>query len=218
MNVSPLGRRIASLAATGLVAVTALLAPPSGATTRIGSEDGTLSIPVTGEVELDRPDVSFPLPSGTRLEGALNSDFTVAGDLLVPGTGVPVRLLDFPRVGDTTAEVRVVGTAPTETVFAEDGTVTVVHSFRLEVPRLDPDEGSDQDLVKETCRSGEIIATLHGEGFDLFEPFPLEGTFAVPSFRGCGTSVFGLPGVRDLFMTELLAGSGTLRLTVGPFS
>lgn len=217
MNVSRLSRRIASAAATVSVAATALVASPAAA--EKASDEGTLTLPVTGAVALARPAAGFPLPTGARLVGTLNPDFTVAGDLLVPETAVPVRLLGLPRFGDTTATVRFVGTAPTQTTFAEDGTVSVTHTFRLEVPQLDADDLPDDELVKETCRSGEITATLHADSFDLFEPFPLDGTFTVPPFRGCGGSVFGLPGVRDLLMTELLSGpDNVLSVTVGPVS
>ncbi|WP_110183063.1 hypothetical protein [Nocardioides solisilvae] len=222
MAFSRLGRRLVTTVTTAVVgALLAGGAPPTAAAPptldTLASED-TLSLPVSGQVSLARAEASVPLPTGSRLHGELNPDFTLSGDLLVPPTTVPVRLAGTPHHGDATAEVRVVATAPTETVFADDGSVTVRHTFRLEVPAFVPD-ASGTSVVNETCRTAPLTVALHGDRFDLFESFTLEGTFALPSFRGCGRSVLGLPGFRDLLMTDLLSGSdNTLSLTVGPLS
>ena len=218
MQISRIRTALGSVVTTALVAATTLFASlPASAD--VAAEEGTLTLPVTGEAHLAKRDTVLTLPAGAKMVGKLNPDFTVTGDLLIPDTTARMRIFGVPKLGDTTSTVRIVGTAPTQTTFDADGGVTVVNKVRIEIPRVSSDALPYVNVVRDTCRTGEITATLHGDTFDLFTPFPLEGSFTIPAFKQCGYSVFGLPAARDLLLTELLSGpDNTMSLMVGPVS
>lgn len=213
--------RLASVAAAGVVATTALAVAPQAtaaipAATAAAEGGIKVTLPISGEATIAKRDTTLHLPEGAQMVGELVGN-TVTGDLTIPPATAKMRILDIPKIGDTTSTVRIVGTAPAVTTLNPDGSVTVVNRFRIEIPRVSSDLLPSLNIVKETCRSKEITATLHGPKFELFAPFPLEGTFTIPKFEQCGWSFLGLPSARDLLLSELLSGpDNTMKLMAGP--
>ncbi|WP_185994628.1 hypothetical protein [Nocardioides campestrisoli] len=205
MHHSMLGALVA-----GGLALTTGVAAPSAAAADSDSGD-TLTRLATGSATLAGGETSVRLPWGTRLEGTLNPDFSIDGGLHFSSTPFTVEL------PGATARVRFVTTDPGGTTADGEGAVVVRSGFAVQVTELFRDESPETNLVRETCTSGEVTATLTGSWADIFTPTTLAGDLTVPTFRRCGASFLNLPSARDALVSGLLAGPGsTLELSVAP--
>lgn len=214
--------RVATFAAAAVVAgSTALIGAPASTAAVSTAGGGTpVTLPVTGEAFLAKRNTTLHLPAGAKMVGTLAPDLTVTGELTIPETTAKMRILNIPKIGDTTSTVRIVGTAPTITkIDAKNGlAMTVTNKFRIELPRVSSDLLPKLNIVLPTCRTKEITATMTGY-FKLSGPSAISGTFDIPAFEKCGYSIFGLPSARDLLLTELISGpNNTMNLQVGPLS
>lgn len=198
------------------VAVAALAGTTLAGAVPAQAADINVTIPITGTSTLKKQNATLTLPAGGQMKGVLSGD-TVTGTMTIPTITAKLRIYGVPTFGDTTSTVKIVETKPAITKLEVDGSVRVTSTFRLELPKVSSDLFPGVNLVRPTCRTREISAVLTAAKFELFTPFPLAGTFAIPAFENCGYSLFGLPSPRDLLMTSLLSGpDNKMDLMAGP--